>query len=59
MLPGDVLFHYAGKSEFTRRDGKRVEGSGVEPDVRYLPERADLARGLYGDPFREQRYWGD
>ncbi|MDH3591259.1 MAG: S41 family peptidase [Planctomycetota bacterium] len=53
MLPGDVLFHYAGKSEFLRRDGKRVEGVGVEPDVLYHPVRADLARGRYGDPFRD------
>jgi C-terminal processing protease CtpA/Prc len=50
LLPGDVLFHYAGRSEFFRRDGRRIEGIGVEPDVVHRPSRDDLARGFYGDP---------
>jgi len=48
-LPGGVLFHYAGRAEFTRLDGRAVEGVGVEPDVYFLPSRAELARGHYQD----------
>jgi hypothetical protein len=53
LLPGGVVFHYAGPTEFLRRDGSPIEGLGVEPDFRYLPSRQDLALGLYGDPFRD------
>jgi len=48
-LPGGVLFHYAGRAEFTRLDGRAVEGVGVVPDESFLPSRGDLARGHYGD----------
>ncbi|MHC4956195.1 MAG: S41 family peptidase [Planctomycetota bacterium] len=48
-LPGGVLFHYAGRAEFLRLDGRPVEGVGVPPDVVYLPSRGDLAQGHYGD----------
>jgi len=48
-LPGGVLFHYAGRAEFTRLDGRQVEGVGVAPNVPYLPSRAELAKGHYGD----------
>jgi len=48
-LPGGVLFHYAGRAEFTRLDGSAVEGVGVAPDVRFLPSRDELAEGHYGD----------
>jgi len=48
-LPGGVLFHYAGRAEFTRLDGRAVEGVGVAPDVRFTPSREQLARGHYGD----------
>ena len=53
VLPGGVIFHYAGRAEFRRRDGTPVEGVGVTPDVIVLPSRADLARGAYGDPGRD------
>jgi carboxyl-terminal processing protease len=53
LLPGGVVFHYAGPSEFLRRDGSAIEGFGVEPDIRYHPSRDDLARGFYGDPYRD------
>ena len=48
-LPGGVLFHYAGRAEFLRLDGGAVEGVGVLPDVAFLPTRAALAGGTYGD----------
>jgi len=50
VLPGGVVFHYAGKVEFRRRDGRRVEGVGVRPDVMVTPTREGLARGAYGAP---------
>jgi len=53
ILPGGVIFHYAGRAEFRRRDGRAVEGVGVKPDVIVLPSRTDLARGAYGDPGRD------
>jgi len=53
LLPGEVVFHYAGRAEFLRLDGRPIEGSGVVPDVMYHPARADLARGVYGDPHRD------
>ncbi len=53
MLPGGVLFHYAGTTEFLRRDGTRVEGVGVAPDVTYQPSRDILSAGVYGDPYRD------
>ena len=53
LLPGGVVLHYAGRAEFRRRDGRPIEGVGVEPDVTYHPSRTDLARGVYGDPQRD------
>lgn len=53
LLPGGVVLHYAGRAEFLRRDGRPIEGVGVEPDVAYRPSRADLAKGVYGDPARD------
>ena len=53
LLPGNVVFHYAGRAEFRRRDGRRIEGRGIEPDVFYQPQRDELARGIYGDPHRD------
>jgi len=53
VLPGDVVFHYAGTTEFRRLDGRRVEAVGVEPDVSFRPTRGQLARGGYGDPFAD------
>jgi carboxyl-terminal processing protease len=51
LLPGDVVLHYGGRAEFLRRDGRAVEGVGLEPDLAYAPTREQLARGVYGDPF--------
>lgn len=51
LLPGDVILHYGGRAEFLRRDGRPVEGVGVEPDLACEPTREQLARGVYGDPF--------
>ncbi|MHC4550503.1 MAG: S41 family peptidase [Planctomycetota bacterium] len=53
LLPGGVVFHYAGRAEFLRRDGRPIEGVGVGPDVVYRPARVDLAGGAYGDPVRD------
>jgi C-terminal processing protease CtpA/Prc len=53
LLPGGVVLHYAGRAEFLRRDGRPIEGVGVEPDIAYRPGRADLAGGAYGDPARD------
>jgi carboxyl-terminal processing protease len=52
-LPGGVVLHYAGRAEFLRRDGRPVEGQGVAPDVACEPSREELAREVYGDPFRD------
>jgi len=52
-LPGDVVFHYAGRTEFRHLDGRAVEGEGIRPDMGFAPTREDLARGEYGDPFRD------
>jgi len=51
LLPGQVVLHYAGRSEFRHRDGRPIEGVGIEPDVRHEPERAQIAHGVYGDPY--------
>jgi len=48
-LPGGVLFHYAGRAEFRRIDGRPIEGIGVVPDVDFLPTRVGLAGGHFGD----------
>jgi carboxyl-terminal processing protease len=53
LLPGGVVFHYAGRGEFRRRDGRAVEGTGVLPDVRIEYSREALARGSYGIPARD------
>jgi carboxyl-terminal processing protease len=53
LLPGGVVFHYAGSGEFRRRDGRAVEGLGVRPDVRIEYSRESLARGAYGIPARD------
>jgi C-terminal processing protease CtpA/Prc len=53
LLPGRVVFHYAGRIEFLRLDGGKVEGVGIEPDLFVTPSRASLARGAYGDPERD------
>ncbi|MHC4957551.1 MAG: S41 family peptidase [Planctomycetota bacterium] len=53
VLPGQVVLHYAGRAEFRRRDGRRVEGVGVFPDVLVYRSRDGLARGEYGSPGRD------
>ena len=53
LLPGGVVFHYAGPAEFRRRSGEPVEGVGVKPDVLVMRSRASLARGEYGSPDRD------
>ncbi len=53
VLPGGVTFHYAGAAEFRRCDGRPIEGAGVTPDHVVLPSRESIARGEYGDPFRD------
>lgn len=50
VLPGGVLFHYAGAAEFRRRDGSAVEGIGVTPDMLVYRSRDSLSRGEYGNP---------
>jgi C-terminal processing protease CtpA/Prc len=52
-LPGGVVLHYAGRAEFLRRDGRPLEGLGVQPDVACEPSRDELAREVYGDPFQD------
>ncbi|MHC4939612.1 MAG: S41 family peptidase [Planctomycetota bacterium] len=52
-LPGGVLFHYAGRAEFLRLDGRPVEGVGVRPDVNFRPTRESLAEGHFGDAPRD------
>ena len=52
-LPGGVLFHYAGQTEFVRLDGRPVEGVGVEPDIAFRPSRVCLAKGHFGDAPRD------
>jgi len=53
VLPGGVTFHYAGASEFRRCDGRPIEGAGVMPDSTVVHGRESMARGEYGDPFRD------
>ena len=48
-LPGGVSLHYAGRAEFQRRNGDRVEGVGVVPDIHFLPTREQLAGGDFGN----------
>jgi len=50
LLPGGVMFHYAGLAEFRRRDGSLVEGVGVTPDMLVYRSRDSLSQGEYGDP---------
>ena len=52
-LPGGVLFHYAGRAEFLRLDGRPVEGVGVKPDVEFRPTRESLAEGHFSDAPRD------
>jgi C-terminal processing protease CtpA/Prc len=52
-LPGGVLFHYAGRAEFRRLDGRAIEGVGIRPDVEFRPSRAALATGHFGDAPRD------
>lgn len=52
-LPGGVVFHYAGRAEFRRRNGDAIEGVGVHPDVVALRTRESLADGAYGLPQRD------
>ncbi len=52
-LPGGVLFHYAGRTEFLRLDGTAVEGIGVKPDVDFRPTRESLGDGHFGDAPRD------
>ena len=53
LLPGGVIFHYAGQAEFRRREGGILEGHGVKPDVVLLRSRRSLADGVYGAPRRD------
>jgi len=48
-LPGGVSLYYASQAEFQRRDGGRVEGVGVAPDIHFLPTREQLADGDFGN----------
>ena len=50
LLPGEVLFHYAGRAEFVRSNGLAIEGVGVKPGLFAHPTRKSLAAGSYGDP---------
>ena len=53
VLPGGVVFHYAGRAEFRRRDGGVLEGLGIKPDVVVFRSRKSLAEGAYGAPSRD------